>query len=92
MKNNYELEWKRAKEIQDELILNKAIYQELVKPFTDKLPDLLKDNFRFEDEIEKNFDSVVKWAIAAELHKRINVNIDDAFIEIESQDIKEYLK
>lgn len=78
--------------IQTELIENHLHYKNLLEPLIEKRRLLMSSEKDWLEEIDLNFKETVRWLIAQELHKVLNVSIEDAYIEVESINLKEYLK
>jgi len=78
--------------IKDELIFNKLHYKKLLEPLIEKRRILNCNERDWLEEIDLNFKETVRWLIAQELHKVLNVSIEEAFIEVESINLREYLK
>lgn len=78
--------------IKEELIVNISHYKKLLEPLMEKRRILISNEKDWLEEIDLNFKNTVRWLIAQELHKVLNVSIEEAFIEVESINLKEYLK
>lgn len=78
--------------IQTELIQNHLHYKKLLEPLIEKRRILISNEKDWLEEIDLNFKETVRWLIAQELHKILNVSIEEAYIEVESINLKEYLK
>jgi len=62
-------------------------------PFFNRAKELLdKENKLFTDDILKQFQETTRWILAEDIHKRFNINIDDAYILLENVEIKRYLE
>lgn len=78
--------------IKEELIVNILHYKTLLEPLIEKRRILISNEKDWLEEIDLNFKNTVRWLIAQELHKVLNVSIEEAFIEVESINLREYLK
>jgi hypothetical protein len=79
--------------ILDDLLLNKEHYRALVEPLNQKIDQLLvSENKVFKDDIMAQFQETTRWIFAKDIHKRFNIDIDEAYILLENINIRSYLK
>lgn len=75
------------------LIANQEHVKEKIKPFTEQKKTFLEQNGNlFEEEIDKQYEDIVRSTIGDEITAKLGIPLEDVLIVLENLNVKEYLK